>query len=149
VWQATAADSEAVCGLLLAFRDHWGRSWPAAESFRRSVTTLLADPNTEFLLGSEGAAQPDGVCQLRFRHGVWWAGEDCWLEDLYVRESARGTGLGRALAQAALDRARERGCARVQLDVAEGNAAARALYESLGFGSSTLMLTLPLRAPAE
>ncbi len=50
-----------------------------------------------------------------------------------MRESARGTGLGRALVTAALERARERGCRRVELDTSEGNTPALALYHSLGF----------------
>ncbi len=37
--------------------------------------------------------------------------------------------------EAALERARERGCARVELDVNEENEPALALYESLGFDS--------------
>jgi len=52
-----------------------------------------------------------------------------------LEQQARGSGLGRALAEAALARARERGCARVELDVNAANQAALALYESLGFES--------------
>jgi ribosomal protein S18 acetylase RimI-like enzyme len=50
-----------------------------------------------------------------------------------VRESARRSGLGRALVDAAIERARERGCRRIELDVNEDNVAARALYEARGF----------------
>jgi ribosomal protein S18 acetylase RimI-like enzyme len=50
-----------------------------------------------------------------------------------VRDSLRGTGLGRALTQYAIERAGERGCGRIQLDVHTTNAPANALYESLGF----------------
>ena len=35
--------------------------------------------------------------------------------------------------EAALERARERGCKRIELDVNEDNAAALALYEACGF----------------
>jgi ribosomal protein S18 acetylase RimI-like enzyme len=49
-----------------------------------------------------------------------------------VREGARRAGLGRALVQAAVDRARDRGCRRIELDVNEDNAAALALYQSCG-----------------
>ena len=35
-----------------------------------------------------------GVAQIRFRWSVWKTAEDCWLEDLYVRESARRAGSG-------------------------------------------------------
>ena len=91
------------------------------------------------------------MCQLRYRYGIWRDGEDCCLEDLYVRDAARGTGAGRALAEAAVARARERGCVRMVLDVVEDNAPPRTLYESLGFesgggaeGSRSLFMKLAL-----
>src|SRR3954464_3139883 len=77
-----------------------------------------------------------GVAQRRFRSGVWRAGGDCLLEDLFVEESARGAGLGRALVEATLDRARARGCRRVELDTNERNDAALRLYGSFGFSAT-------------
>ena len=134
VWPAVPGDSSAVAGLLVEFRDWWGRAEPSAESFRSSVDRLIRDPGTEFLLGSAGPdGAPAAVCQLRFRFSVWHAAEDCWLEDLFVREEARRSGLGGALVAAALERARGRGCARVELDVNEQNRAALALYGRFGF----------------
>lgn len=95
---------------------------------------LLADPNTEYLLGAPpGEAAPAGVVQQRYRLSVWTGSDDAWLEDLYVTDAARGTGLGRALTEYAMERARDRGCGRIQLDVNTVNGPARALYESLGF----------------
>jgi ribosomal protein S18 acetylase RimI-like enzyme len=64
---------------------------------------------------------------------VWTAAPDCWLEDLFVAEPARRSGLGAALVEAAIERARERGCRRVELDTNEDNAAALALYHRFGF----------------
>jgi ribosomal protein S18 acetylase RimI-like enzyme len=64
---------------------------------------------------------------------AWTGTEDCWLEDLYVRDLARGTGLGKALTEACFERAKARGCRRIELDVNEQNTAAIALYTSLGF----------------
>jgi RimJ/RimL family protein N-acetyltransferase len=55
---------------------------------------------------------------------------------MYVADSARGKGLGRALLQALLDRAREiPDLEEVQLSVAVSQEAARTLYASLGFKS--------------
>jgi GNAT superfamily N-acetyltransferase len=131
---ASLADAEELARLMIAFRNWTSRSEPGDDSFRAGVRRLLEDPNTEYLLGGD---PPAGVAQLRYRYGLWYAAPDCWLEDLYVADEARGTGLGRALVEAALGRARERGCRRVELDVDEGNAPALALYESLGFESGT------------
>jgi ribosomal protein S18 acetylase RimI-like enzyme len=121
-------DVETVAGLLAAFRDWWGSSTPSDETFRVTVAKLMDDPQTEYLL-----AGADGVAQLRYRLSVWTGVEDCWLEDLYVRDAARGSGLGRTLTEAAIERARARGCRRIELDVNETNTTAIALYASVGF----------------
>jgi ribosomal protein S18 acetylase RimI-like enzyme len=134
VWRATPAEAPDVAGLMAAFRDHMERDWPDDAACLATVERLMAGSETEYLLGAVAdIGPPDGVVQLRYRWTIWWNAEDCWLEDLYVAERARGAGLGRALVQAAIERARERGCRRIDLDVDPDNAAAQALYRSLGF----------------
>jgi ribosomal protein S18 acetylase RimI-like enzyme len=55
------------------------------------------------------------------------------MKRLYVRDRFRGSGLGRELAQAALDAAVEGGYSCVLLDTLDDMEAARGLYEDLGF----------------
>jgi GNAT superfamily N-acetyltransferase len=138
VWRADTSEADTVAQLLVAFRDHMDHDSPPEGEFLESVEKLIGREDTEYWLAAADDATPAaGVCQLRFRHSVWTSSQDCWLEDLFVRDSARGLGLGRALVQAAMDRARERGCARIELDTEEGNRAAVSLYESLGFSNAS------------
>lgn len=129
---ATDEDAHEVARLIAAFRDWQGRDEPSDASIEQSVRRLIRDPNTEYLLAGD---PPAGVLQLRFRHSVWTGSDDAHLEDLFVDESVRGSGLGRALVGEALRRARRRGCARIELDANEANETALRLYRSVGFGS--------------
>jgi GNAT superfamily N-acetyltransferase len=165
VWLATPGDAATVVRLLAEFRDWNGRERPPEDELLAGIQRLMRDPDTEYLLGAveglDGSGAPeaagrgaDGVCQLRFRYGVWESAEDCWLEDLFVRERARRTGLGVALVEAAVERALRRGCRRIDLDASSDNEAALALYRGFGFsaetprGSLRLMLRRPLEPPS-
>ena len=137
-WLALAGEAYDVTRLMIAFRDWLGEDQPGDGAFAASVARLLADPSTEFLLGgAEAGSPPCGVCQLRFRHSIWTDAPDCWLEDLYVEQPARGSGVGRALVELAFERALARGARRIELDTNERNTGAIALYESLGFSASS------------
>ncbi|MFN3988526.1 MAG: GNAT family N-acetyltransferase [Rhodocyclaceae bacterium] len=60
----------------------------------------------------------------------------CELKRVYVRPSARGTGVGRGLVEFMIAEARDAGYATMCLDVLPEFRAAQQLYQSLGFVSS-------------
>jgi len=67
-------------------------------------------------------------------YGVaWLVSDEVHVVNLAVRPSFRGSGIGRTLLQALLAKGRQHGAAVATLEVRARNAAARRLYESLGF----------------
>ena len=73
-----------------------------------------------------------GCCALRPLDDVDYPNA-AEMKRLFVRKMFRGFGLGRRLAEAALDAARQRGYQCVLLDTLDDMESARALYEDLGF----------------
>jgi len=117
---AAPADAEAIRAL---FRDY-ADALDVDLSFQ-GFEAEVADPFAVY----EAVLLADGGCVALRRVDD----ETCELKRLYVRESARGSGLGRRLAEAAIAEARRRGYRRLVLDTLPSMTAARALYASLGF----------------
>jgi ribosomal protein S18 acetylase RimI-like enzyme len=118
---AGAADAESVQALLQEYADTLGVDL-GYQGFDAEVADPLGFYEIVLLAGHGGC-----VALRRID------GETCEMKRLYVRSAARGGGLGRRLAEAVIAQARERGYRRMRLDTLPSMAAARALYESLGF----------------
>ena len=69
-----------------------------------------------------------GIAHYLF-HTSAWARENCYLQDLFVDEAARGQGVAAALIEAVAQAARERQAARFYWLTQDHNTRARALYD--------------------
>jgi GNAT superfamily N-acetyltransferase len=100
------------------------------QGFDRELATLPGayDAPHGALLGARAGGTLAGCVALRRIDDE--RGE---LKRLYVRPDERRTGLGLALAEAAIDEARRLGYRRILLDTTPGMEKAQALYERLGF----------------
>ena len=127
---ASAADAPAFGRLLHAFNLEFGEPTPNADVIADRAAPLIESGEVTVLFAGDG---PDGFAQLRFRPSLYTGALDAHLEELYVVPDRRGQGLGRALLEAAMERARERGAAHIDLGTSEDDVAARTLYESAGF----------------
>ncbi|MEY4267804.1 MAG: hypothetical protein RIS90_2339 [Pseudomonadota bacterium] len=104
------------------------------QDFDEELATLPGDyavPRGVLLLARRGP-ELAGCCGLRPLDSSDYANA-CEMKRLYVRQGFRGTGIGRALAEACLDHARQAGYTSLLLDTLDDMESARALYEDLGF----------------
>ncbi|MGE6795221.1 GNAT family N-acetyltransferase [Psychrobacter okhotskensis] len=72
-----------------------------------------------------------GITHVVLHPNTWNTTECCYLEDLYVSESARGQGIGSALIEQVYDFADKQHCNRVYWTTQEGNTTARKLYDAI------------------
>lgn len=127
---ATADDAGTVARLLHDFNTEFDEYSPGVEPLTERAGELLEAGELSVLLAGDEA---DGFAQLRFRPSVWSNTLDAYLEELYVVPALRGRGIGRALLEAAMALAAERGAGRIELGTSEDDTAALALYKSCGF----------------
>jgi len=100
-----------------ALSEGWSEASLRTALARAEACALTSDPVDGFVLG-------------------WRIEDEAEILTLAVASESRGQGLGRALVVELLARLRAAGVRRVSLEVRSSNAAARALYASLGFATA-------------
>jgi GNAT superfamily N-acetyltransferase len=105
-------------------------------AYGAAFRAIDADP-AHLLLVAEAAGEIVGTLQLSFLPGLARRGAlRAQLEAVRVADSCRGSGLGGAMMRWAIDEARRRGCALVQLTSDKSRTDAHRFYSRLGFVAS-------------
>ncbi|MET9653098.1 N-acetyltransferase family protein [Streptomyces sp. JL2001] len=135
---ATRAELPAVLALLA---DEEKVSDPASmvvtEAYERAFADIEADPRNEVLVLVDEDGTVVGCLQATYIPGLGKGGaERALFEAVRIRADRRGGGLGRELMGRAVERARARGCALVQLTSSTRRTEAHRFYASLGFARS-------------
>nr|WP_236795330.1 GNAT family N-acetyltransferase [Amycolatopsis sp. GM8] len=143
--RATGKDVEPIVAMLAD--DHLGRhreTLDDLESYHQAFEAIDADPN-QFLAIAEDDGEIVGTLQLTFIPGLSRQGATrALVEGVRVRADRRGGGLGAQLMRWAVDEARERGCALIQLTTDVSRVDAHRFYHRLGFEQSHLGFKLLL-----
>ncbi|MGW0467243.1 N-acetyltransferase family protein [Streptomyces sp. NPDC003027] len=116
------------------------------EAYERAFADIERDARNEILVLTEDDGTVVGCLQATYIPGLGKGGaERALIEAVRIRADRRGGGLGRELMHRAVRRARERGCALVQLTSDKRRTDAHRFYASLGFTRSHdgFKLTLP------
>ncbi|MEL7344594.1 MAG: GNAT family N-acetyltransferase [Pseudomonadota bacterium] len=123
-------------------RQEWARLWTAYLAFYDTVLPaphydlafdrlLSDDHHTPFCLIAQDGGTPCGLAHYLFHAHGWQAHDICYLQDLFVDETARGGGVGRALIEHVAACAAQCGAGPVYWTTAQDNVTARALYDKV------------------
>lgn len=111
------------------------------QGFEEELAALpgpYAEPQGTLLLAERDGEVAGCVAFKKLEDGV------CEMKRLYVRPAHRGKGVGRALTEAIVEAACERGYDTMRLDTVASMHAARSLYRSLGFRETEAYYHNPL-----
>jgi GNAT superfamily N-acetyltransferase len=85
-----------------------------------------------------------GFTTYNLQNSTWSENGHCYLEDLFVDLTSRGTGAGRALIDYVKAYAIENKCSRLYWNTDEDNATARKLYDTYALESGKRQYRIPL-----
>lgn len=106
---------------------------PLAAGYTDAFAAIDADPANELIVAIRDGA-PVGMLQITFVPSLTYqGGSRALIEGVRVASGARSLGIGGAMLQWAIARARQRGCMMVQLTTDKAREDALRFYEKLGF----------------
>jgi GNAT superfamily N-acetyltransferase len=128
-------DLHAAVALARELHDHPPLDDP--EPLRPRLDALINSVDVAPFLASD-AGEPVGLGIVQFRRRLNFATFEGWVSELFVREDARGRGIGRALLDALVAEWRLRGSHRLQAKAPAAAGPAAALYGAAGLEEWTL-----------
>ena len=141
---ALPGDAELLVDLARAFHSEDGHPLsPEGEAALRHIVT--GEPMAHCWL-IRGAGDVIGYIVLTLGYSIEHGGRDGFIDDLYLVPSARGRGVGSAVLDFALERARGLEIRTVHLEVDPANERATGVYRSRGFAENgRRLMSLRLR----
>jgi GNAT superfamily N-acetyltransferase len=137
VRRATRADVGLIVALIAADQIGSTRDGGDLAPYERAFARIDADPAQLLLVVTDDARAVVATLQLTVIPGLARRGAlRAQVEAVRVREDLRGRGLGHALMAHAIEEARRRGCALVQLTSDKRREEAHRFYGRLGFTAS-------------
>jgi GNAT superfamily N-acetyltransferase len=128
----TAEEFEELLPLIAAYQRFYEAEEIDEERNRSFFRRFLAPSEDGLLLGARQEGRLVGYACLYWHFSSTRAVETVLMNDLFVSELVRGSGVGRALIEATVEVARERGVDAVEWSTAPDNHTGLRLYDSTG-----------------
>lgn len=114
-----------------AFYGRQGQTALALNITQKTWMRFLNDNEPVHAFVAEQNGQLVGLVHFIFHRSTTRLNDVCYLQDLYVNQAIRGTGVGRQLIQAVYDAAQADASTRVYWQTQDSNTAGRALYDKV------------------
>lgn len=130
-----------IAPLRLTERARWAELWSGYQTFygvelptavTEATWQRLHDGRIHGLGARDSADRLVGIVHFLFHQDTWSTVPACYLQDLYVDPSVRGTGCGRKLIEAVADSSKQAGANSPYWLTQVNNSVARQLYDRLG-----------------
>ncbi|MBO9546516.1 GNAT family N-acetyltransferase [Caulobacter sp.] len=129
---ATPADAALIHQFILDLADYEKLLDTVTATQGDTAAALFGENPRAFADIAELDGQPVGFSLWFYNYSTFVGRHGIWLEDLFVRPSARGSGAGKALLVNLAKRCVEEGLGRFEWSVLDWNAPSIAFYDSLG-----------------
>jgi ribosomal protein S18 acetylase RimI-like enzyme len=149
---ADADDDAFVLGLVERFvtgfeLPAWRKRADCAQGIRLDLARHLSEQpaGSHVFVAEDDDGQRVGFIHLQTMKDYFTGAQNCHISDLVTAPKHEGKGVGSALLAYSERFAHDHHCRHVTLAVFEGNARARSLYESKGYGVEILRMVKPVK----
>lgn len=130
--RATEQDAGAIFTMVIALADAVGDQDKVVSSAQDFLKHGFSEPPAFHALIAEQQGRPVGFSLYFYSFSTWLGALGVYLQDLFVDESMRRSGLGARLVSETVKRAQSRGANHLRLSVHHTNVDAQAFYRQLG-----------------
>lgn len=141
--QIRSATGDDFDGVFPLFRQLWPNKQLDREELKNVFLRGVESPTDELFCAVLGGAVI-GFCAYAIVNNLWQEGRISYIYAMVVDESHRGKGYGTRLIHAAIEKSRQQGLKRVELDSGFQREQAHQFYEKLGFEKRAYLFSYSL-----
>jgi GNAT superfamily N-acetyltransferase len=130
--KATPDDTSLILSFIKALAEYEKLSHEVVTTESQLQEQLFSPTSPASVLIAELSGKPVGFALYFYNFSTFLGKKGIYLEDLFVLPESRGSGVGKALLEHLIQRAKDEGCGRVEWWVLDWNTPAIEFYKSMG-----------------
>ena len=134
---ATPQDTQTILDFIIELAIYEKAEQEVKTNVEDTIEAIFGKNSTVKALICEEDGKPIGYAVYFYNYSTWLGKNGIYLEDLYITESKRGKGAGKALLKHIAKMAVNEGCGRFEWSCLDWNKPSRDFYESIGAVAKT------------